>query len=105
MGKRLLDYDSGTKTTQYFHTDYSTGESVIESVQDVEDIIDFNAEMAEAHDPKKDMWFIGSIPLQICQQWAQETNTKVFSKAWMKEAKRKIQERDFRKFNPNNIKL
>lgn len=104
MSKRLLDYDAVAKTAQYIHTD-AAGQSVIESIQDVEDLIDFNAEAAKVHDPKKDMWFVGSIPLQICQRWAQESSTKVFSKEWVKVAKSKVQERDYRKFNVNNIKL
>lgn len=102
--KRLLDYDFATKTTQYLHVDQD-GKAVIESIQDTTDVLEFNQRAAELLDKKRDMWFIGSIPIQTCQKWAKESGTKVYSKQWMAVAKRRIQEREYRKLNPNNIKL
>jgi len=102
--KRLLDYDPLTKTTQYLHID-QVGKAVIESIQDTTDILEFNQKAAALLDRKKDMWFVGSIPIQTCQKWAKESNTRVYSKEWMVVAKRRIQEREYRKLNPNNIKL
>lgn len=104
MSKRFLEHDSLTKTTQYLHIDVD-GKAVIESIQDAQGILEFNQEAAKLHDKKKDMWFIGSIPLQMCQKWAQEHRVKVFSKEWMTIAKQKVQDPDYRKLNPNNIKL
>lgn len=104
MGKRLLDYDPLTKTRQYLHSS-SDGEYVIESVQDAEDVLEFNHRAANVLDKKQDWWFIGSIPIQLCQQWAQEAGVKVYSKEWMVTAKKKVQLPEFRKLNPNNIKL
>jgi len=104
MGKRLLDYDPLTKTHQYLHSS-SDGEYVIESVQDAEDVLEFNHRAAGALNKKQDWWFIGSIPIQLCQQWAQEAGVKVYSREWMAIAKKKVQLPEFRKLNPNNIKL
>lgn len=104
MTKRFLDYDEVTKTTQYIHVE-PDGNAVIESIQDAQDILDFNEAAAKLLDKKKDMWFVGSIPLQMCQQWANEYKVKVFSKEWMVIAKQKVQDPDYRKLNPNNIKL
>lgn len=104
MGKRLLDYDPLTKTTQYLHSS-SDGDYVIESIQDAEGILEFNEKAAGKFDKRRNMWFVGSIPVQICQQWAQEAGVKVFSKEWAKIAKQKVQLPEYRKLNPNNIKL
>jgi len=103
MARRFVDYDPGTKTTTYLHS--SDERYVLEAVQDVEGILEYNQEIARNHDKKKERWFIGTIPLQICQQWAQESSTKVFTKPWVEYAKKRVQNPDFRKLNPNNIKL
>lgn len=104
MSKYALDYDPLTKTESYLHSD-SDGNMVIQAVQDAEDIIDHNARMAENLDKKADWWFIGSIPLQICVQWAQESSTKVFTKEWQAYAKKQMQLPEYRKLNPNRIRL
>ena len=104
MSKRILDYDPDTKTTEYMHLD-GTGQAVIESIQDVEDNFNFNQAMAEKHNPKKDMWFVSNIPSSLCLKWSQECGAKPFTKEWQAYAIEKVQERDFRKLNPNNIKL
>lgn len=105
MSKRLLEHDPVYGRTSYLHTDSVTGDAVIESVQDCEDIVKFNAAAAEIHNPRNDWWFIGSIPLEVCMQWALESNTKPFTKPWQKYAKKQIQLPEYRKLNPNNIKL
>lgn len=104
MSRRLLDVDPLTKTTQFLHVDVD-GTAVIESIQDAQDIIEFNEKASRLHDKKNEMWFIGSIPIQLCQKWAVESGTKVFSKEWVQVAKQKVQHPDYRKLNPNNIKL
>ena len=104
MGTRkFLDYDPLTKTTRYFHSD--DDRYVIESVQDVEDIINYNARMAEGFNKKADGWFVGCIPLDKCQEWAQESGTTVFTRDWQEYAKKQVQLPEYRKLNPNNIKL
>jgi hypothetical protein len=103
--KRLnFDYDPLTKTSQYLHVDYD-GEAVLESIQDVEDIFDFNADMSKIHNKKSNMWFIGTIPNSICLQWAQESGTRLYSKEWMEVAKKKVQMPENQKMNPNRIRL
>lgn len=102
--KRILDANPEAKIMQYMHIDVD-GKAVIESIQDATDMLEFNQRAAELLDKGKDMWFIGRIPLVKCQEWAQEAGVKVFSKEWMLIARRKVQERDNRKLNPNNIRL
>jgi len=104
VSKSILSYDPETKTTDYIHLD-GTGQAVIESIQDVESSIEFNAFMGEKHDPKNERWFVSNIPNHLCVKWAQECGAKPFTKEWMAYVKKKVMERDFSKLNPNRIKL
>ncbi len=102
--KVLLDYDPETKTSEYIHLD-GTGQAVIESIQDVESSIEFNAFMAGKHDPKEERWFVSNIPNSLCLKWSQECGAKPFTKEWMEYAKKKVTDREFSKLNPNRIRL
>lgn len=104
MSKYLLDHDTERKTSNYLLTD-TDGRAVIHAVQDAQDIVDHNARMAEHLDKKQDWWFIGSIPMNICLQWSQECGAKPFTKAWQEYAKKQVQLPEYRKLNPNNIRL
>ena len=104
MKKIPFDYDPLTNTKQYLHVDQD-GEAVLESIQDVESIFKANAEKAKDFDRKKDIWFIGTIPNQICLQWAQESGTRLYSKEWVEFVKKKVQLPENLKMNPNRIKL
>lgn len=102
--KRLLDYDPDTGIREYIHLD-GTGKSVIESIQDCEPVLEYNAAMAELFDKKGDYWWVGSIPLSVCQIWAQECGAKAFTKEWQAYAKKKLNDPDYAKLNPNRIRL
>lgn len=104
MKKLPFDYDHWSKTQQFLHVD-TDGTAVLESIQDVEDIFEFNKRRADLLDKKKEMWFIGTIPNSVCLQWAQESGTKIYSKEWMQVAKRNVQLPENRKMNPNRIKF
>lgn len=104
MARRLFDHDPKTGITEYWH-DGDAEQAVIQSIQDCEDIILYNESMRGHLNRKADWWHIGSIPLATCQKWAQESGTKVFSKSWQEIAKRKINDPDYRKLNPNRIRV
>lgn len=104
MKKVFFDYDPVTKTKQFLHVDRE-GTAVLESIQDVEDIFEENKSKADQLDKKNDWWFIGTIPNQVCFQWAQESGTRIYSKEWMEVAKKKVQLPENSKMNPNRIKL
>lgn len=89
----------------YFHGVDDNGMAIIETVQDAEDIVNYNAEAAKVFDKKDDWWFIGSIPLAICQQWATESGTKVFTKSWQEYARTQLNMPEYGKLNPNKVKL
>lgn len=102
--RKVLDYDPGTKTTEYIHLN-GTGNAVIESIQDVEPSIKFNQMMAGHFNKKDERWFVGNIPNHLCVKWAAECGAKVFTKEWVAYAKTKLQDRDFSKLNQNGIKF
>lgn len=102
--KRLLDNDPESGFSEYIHLD-GTGKAVIESIQDCEPVLEYNAQMAQFHDKKADWWRIGSIPLSICFEWAKECGAKPFSKEWQAYAKKKMNHSDYSKLNPNRIRI
>lgn len=104
MKKLPLEYDYVTRTEQFVHVD-EAGNAVLESIQDVEEIFEYNQVRAETLDKKKDMWFVGTIPNNLCLKWAQESGTRIYSKEWMEVVKKKIQLPENRKMNPNRIKM
>jgi hypothetical protein len=101
--KRLIDDINGVKT--YHEYDHNTGKSVIESVQDVEPFFERSKRLADGLNKKEEWWYIGSIPDVVIMQWAQECGHKPYSKGWMQYATKQLNDRDYRKLNPNNIKL
>lgn len=68
MEKRLFDVDPLTGATQYFHYDEMTDETVIETVQDLEPLFDFNAATYNSIDEKAkwgDGKVVARLPLNI----------------------------------------
>lgn len=102
--RRFLDYDAETGTTEYIHLD-GTGKAVIESIQDCEPILEYNAQEAKNFDKKSDYWKIGSIPLSICFEWSKECGAKPFTKEWQAYAKKKLNDSNYSKLNPNRIRI
>jgi len=102
---RFLDHNEFTGITTHMTTDQKLGLNIIESVMDVEPIIDFNREAAEKHDKTQNWWFVGSIPPILCEKWAQECGHRIFSKGWQEYSIKQLNSHNYRKLNPNNIKL
>ena len=100
----LLGHDPYTGITEHFSTD-EAGNWVIKSVQDAEPWIKRSAELSKNLNKSEEWWYIGSTPPVVDLQWANESNTKVYSKEWVKYAHKKLNSAEFRKFNPNKIKL
>lgn len=77
MTKRLLDYDPLTGITEYFHYDHQTDTSYVETIQDVEPILEGNKVLQndDAYSKKgikKDMWHFASIPIVVQMRWLAE---------------------------------
>ena len=75
--KRLLDYDPLTGVKETFHYDELTGDSHVETTQDVEPILDQNRSLANDDQYSKDgikneMWHFASIPIVVQLKWLNE---------------------------------
>lgn len=101
--RRLVDTDPYTGM-QTFHT-YEGGKNILETVQDVEPILERTAHLAAGLDKKKDWWYVGTIPDTIVLQWAQECGAKPYSKEWQRYAMKQMNRSEYRKLNPNKIQL
>ncbi len=104
MPKAVLDHDAETGTTEIMHFE-KDGRQIIETIQDCTDVVEYNRSLEGNLDKKKDWWHIGSIPLATCQKWAQESGTRVFSKEWQEIAKRNMNLPEYRKLNPNRVRV
>ena len=76
MSGRLLDYDPLTRTKRIFHYDPTTGGFVIETLQDVEDIVESDKASFRSVDEragwKGDMHRVASIPMNIYAELARK---------------------------------
>jgi hypothetical protein len=75
--KRLLDYDPTTGVTEYFDYDPLTDTSYVETVQDVEGILDANKKLQNNDDywkqgVKAEMAHYASIPVVVQMRWLSE---------------------------------
>lgn len=102
---RLLGIDPLTGVRTYFEHDSSTGKNIIQSVQDVEPVIEMNKVRSEGLNRKDRSWYVGTIPSVILERWAQECGHKIFSREWTEYAKKQLQSGDYRAFNQNRIRL
>lgn len=102
---KFLDYDPLSKITRHMATDREAGKNVINSVMDVEPFIDWNKAAAEKLDKRGDWWFVGTIPPIIVELWANECGAKPFTREWQNYAAKQLNLPDYRKLNPNNIRL
>lgn len=103
--KRLLDSDPLTGTQTYFEHDKATGINTIETVQDVESRIERSKLLAEGLDKKADWWPIGHIPDSMIIKWSQECGAKPYSKEWHEYAMKQLNSVEYRKLNPNKVRL
>lgn len=77
--KRLLGHDPLTGITEYFH--YDNGDVHVETVQDVEPILDHNKNQSNDDELTKDgikdgMWRYASIPNSVQIRWLSEYGMK-----------------------------
>ena len=95
--KRVLDYDSATGITQWFHFDEITGDIGLETKQDVTAIIEgtkgeFNP-VGERAPWKGDVHKVASIPMSIYNELMKITNNgkdqKAFNK-WMNDPDNRV---------------
>jgi hypothetical protein len=103
--KRLLDRDPLTGIETYFEHDNKTGVNTVETIQNIEPILDRNKRIAENLNKKEDWWHIGTIPDMLVLEWAKESGHKPYSKPWHVYAMKQMNKPEYSKLNPNRIKL
>lgn len=79
MKKRLLDVTDGI--AQYHMYDEANDKTIIQTVQDVEPLLDINKRALANSDPgwQGDFHHVASIPLVVVEQWWAELGSDPFS--------------------------
>jgi len=102
---RILDHDPFTGVTTYFEHDPVTKKNIIQYSQDIEPLIEHNKRQAELLDKSKSWWTIGTVPNSLLLKWTQECGKPMYSKEWQQYALKQLDSAEYRKFNPNKVKL
>ena len=93
--KRLLDYEDGVAT--YHLYDEENDKTVIQTVQDVEPLLDINKRALENSDPrwKGDMHHVASIPLVVYEAWWREFGGDPMSEEHLPKTIAKLNNKDW----------
>jgi len=99
--RKLLDYDPLSGVTQYYHYNENTGDWGIESVQDVQPIIEHNKALQNddgytSHGIKNEMWHYARIPIVIQEKWLKEKGIDVMNKEHWGAVKKLLNDPDYR---------
>lgn len=99
--RKVFDYDPITGVTQYFHYDELTGGWGIESVQDVEPILEANKKLQNHETYSKDgikneFWHVATIPVVIQEKWLREDGIDIYNRDHWKKVKMKLNDPDYR---------
>lgn len=103
--KRLLDVDPLTGLATYHDYDASTKKSTIFYEQDQQNALDRSKILADSLNKKEEWWPIGHISDLMILKWSKECGHKPYTKEWQEYATKQLNSREYRKLNPNNIKL
>lgn len=102
--KRLLDHDEETGITRYFHADGD--EHTIETVQDIEPILDLNkAQQNEGFNKSSDMWHAATIPAVVQLEWLTKHGVDLMNENHMPAVKKLLNSSDYRHLRRNEFKL
>ena len=99
--KRLLDYDPLTGKTEWHYYDPLTKRTTIETVQDIEPILEMNRKMQNDDSYTKDgikneMWHVACIPEVIQLKWLNEHGVDVFNNDHWKKVKQLLNSPDYK---------
>lgn len=100
MQKRLLESDPVTGLTEYHHYDSATDRTVIETVQDVEPILERNkalqSEDAGGWSPTRELRRAATIPDIVILKWRREEGIDVYDPDHWPAVKRKLNSSEYR---------
>ena len=109
MDRDFLDYDPITGIKTYHHYDHDTKITRIESVQDVEPILEMNKELAktehQAKGIKNSWWHAASVPNLIIEKWLKEDGIDFFNQDHWPAIKRKLNSPEWRYLRTGRGKL
>ncbi len=97
--RRFFDHDAEYGLTEFFHYDPSTNQFSIETVQDVEPILEENKRAlnnGDGYTPSRDMRKIASIPLNVLSLWKEKHGIDIFDKNHEAGVKRLLNDPDWR---------
>lgn len=97
--KRFFDYDHETNQTEFFHYDEGTGDFAIETIQNVEPIIENNKRQyndGDGYTPSRDMRKVASIPLIVLEMWKNEKGINWMDKNDWPKIKQLLNDPDWR---------
>lgn len=82
--KRVFDRDALTGATEVFHYDEMTADITLETVNDVEPIINDNKRLLtqgdDGYSPSRDIRRVASIPMEVLLLWKQKYGVDVMLK-------------------------
>lgn len=100
MQRRLLDRDPISGLTEYHCYDPASDTTIIETVQDVEPVLERNKALQSADDggwsPTRDLRRAATIPDVIILKWRNEEGIDVFDPDHWPAVKRKLNSSEYR---------
>ena len=107
--KRLLNYDSLTGDKQYHHYDPLTEVTTIETVYNVQPVLEMNKEKAKNSEYSKDgikrgWWHYGTIPNGVIALWLKE-GIDFYNKDHWPAVLRKLRDPEYRYLKATSGKL
>jgi hypothetical protein len=79
MSRRLFSHDAEAGITKWWHYDGDTDTAVIETQQDITDLIESNKRSYAAHEGTRrwgELERVATIPLSLYYKWMQEGKTR-----------------------------
>ena len=99
MSGTFFDYDPMLNQTEYFHSDTAAKTFTIQTVQDVEPILEFNKRQfndGDGYTPSRDMKKIASVPLNVVELWKEKYGFDLFNKNHAQGVRRLLNDADWR---------
>lgn len=100
MKRRLIERDPMSGIAEYHHYDPATDRTVIETVQDVEPILEFNKARQNAEDggwsPTRELRRAATIPDIVILKWRNELGIDVFNRDHWPAVKRLLNSNEWR---------
>lgn len=109
MARRLLDYDHESGVATYHHYDHSNGNTIIESVQNIEPYLENNKQLILNSDKSKQIknnwWHVACIPIGVQYQWMQKHGVNIWKKEHRKAVFKLLNDPDYKYLKTTNGRI